>query len=131
VATPRSPMTSPPAAMVSDGGSVVVVVAGTVVVVEVAEVEVVGGRVVDVVAAAVVVVETGFSAPASPPVRNRSAARAAAAIQSPDAASSRVRFVNLLLLRVSWAAMALSIIARPVWREPFAAAGVVNSNDSI
>jgi len=123
-------MTSPPAAIVSEGGSVVVVVAGTVVVVDVAEVEVVGGRVVEVVAGALVVVVTDFSAPASPPVRRKRAARAAAAIQSPAAASNRVRLVNLLLLPVSWGVMALSIIARPLWRELVVAAGAVNSSES-
>jgi hypothetical protein len=128
--TPRSPKTSPPAARVSACGSVEVVVDDVVEEVEVVELleeDVVdGGSVVEVVVDKAATI-TDRPARAPPSVRKKKPARIAATNQSPTPTIARVRLLNRLLRRVSWGAMALSIIARPLRRDSVEISGAMNS----
>jgi hypothetical protein len=130
VPTPRSPITSPPAARVRAGGSVEVVVDDVVEDVEVVELleEDVGdgGSVVEVVVDEAATI-TDRPARTPSPVRKKKPARIATTIHRPAPTIARVRLLNRLLPRVSWGAMALSIIARPLRRDSVEIAGATNS----
>jgi hypothetical protein len=85
-----------------------------------------GGSVVEVVVDKAATI-TDRPARAPPSVRKKKPARIAATNQSPTPTIARVRLLNRLLRRVSWGAMALSIIARPLRRDSVEISGAMNS----